>query len=115
MSMRFDDPDQAVSIAAILFFIRAAFDGVEQLGVLFRGGVAILPLLLIVGSVAAGAGLLKGLRWAWPLGVAMAVLSGLFNLLALPLGLLSLVFDVFIVYLLFRPAVRERFGQFTQR
>lgn len=118
MSMRaFDDPDQAVSIAAILFFIRAAFDGAYQLGPLFNGEILLLPLLIIAGYVAAGAGLLKSQRWAWPLAVAMAGLSALISLMSLPAGVIRLLFDALLLYLLFRPAVRERFGfgQISQR
>lgn len=119
MSMRsFDDADQAVSIIAILFFIRAAFDGVPLLGTLFGGGftepLVLLAVAVVAASVAAGVGLLKGQRWAWPLAFAVAVLAALQSLLSLPVGIISLLFDALILYLLFRPAVRERFGQLRQ-
>lgn len=111
----FDDADQAVSIVAIFFFIRAAFEGVPLLfsvTSLALNVILLMLLLLVVGHIAAGVGLLKSLRWAWPLGVGVTVLSVLDSLGLLGrMNLIGLLFDALILYLLFRPAVRERFGQ----
>jgi hypothetical protein len=115
MSMRrsLEDPDQAVSIVAILFFVRAAFEGIPLLGALIGGSLPVFLLLAIAYAVA-GYGLLKSQRWAWPLAVGAAVVGAVQSLLSLPFGILGLLFDALILYLLFRPAVRERFGQLRQ-
>jgi len=115
MMRQFDDPDQAVSIVAILFFVGAAFLLVPVL--LSLGALNwVLVLLLIIGvaQVASGVGLLQTKRWAWPLGVAAGSLMaafGLFRVLFSPInGLFDLLFAGIALYLLFRPSVRERFG-----
>jgi hypothetical protein len=115
MMRQFDDPDQAVSIVAILFFVGAAFLLLPLLGSLGNLSVILLIVLVIgVAQVASGIGLLQTKRWAWPLAVAAAVLAGLLGILrflASPLsGLFDLLFAGIALYLLYRPAVRERFG-----
>jgi uncharacterized membrane protein HdeD (DUF308 family) len=115
MMRQFDDPDQAVSIVAILFFVGAAFLLLPILGSLGNLSVILLIVLIIgVAQVASGVGLLKTKRWAWPLAVGAAVLAGLLGILrflASPLGgLFDLLFAGIALYLLYRPAVRERFG-----
>ena len=118
---QFDDPDQAISVAAILLIIGAALEGLRVLAALFRGvllsggPLAVLAVALAAGQLAAGIALPKGRRWAWPLGLLTAVLSGLlYAVLPLLAGaftaILSLLFYGFAVYLLTRPAVRQRFG-----
>lgn len=117
MRRQFDDPDQAVSIVAILFFLGAAFLLIPILASL--GSLTWFTLLLLaigVSQVASGAGLLQTKRWAWPLGVAAAGLSGALGLLAFLFGsrlngLFEILFAGIALYLLFRPSVRERFGQ----
>jgi hypothetical protein len=124
MMRQFDDPDQAVSIAAIFLFIGAALQAPQLLRVLFTDAsafgeplVLLLLVLPVITAVAGGFGLLKGKRWGWPVALAAAVLSIVQTLLfaggsalgALSL-LLSLLIDGFLIYLLFRPSVRARFG-----
>jgi hypothetical protein len=117
MMRQFDDPDQAVSWAAILLFLNSAFDGVRLLVALFNdarvvatlGGV--LLILILVGKVAGGVGLLRQKRWAWPVAIAATGLSLLLDVLGLPATIFSVLIYALILYLLFRPAVRERFGQ----
>jgi hypothetical protein len=117
MMRQFDDPDQAVSWAAILMFVNAAFDGARLLFVVFDDPRALatigglLLLLTVAGKVAGGVGLLKQQRWGWPVAVGAVGLSLLFALLTLPSSIFAVLIDVLILYLLFRPAVRERFGQ----
>ena len=123
MMRQFDDPDQAVSIVAILLFVDAAFDVPRLLTVLFQNASALLdPIALlfvawVAAKVAAGVGLLKHRRWAWPLAVAtaglgiVALLFALAGRSILPVGLFSILFYGLTLWLLFRPAVRERFGQ----
>jgi hypothetical protein len=115
MMRQFDDADQAVSWAAILLFLDAVFDAPQILRALI-GGVSYswpfwLFVALVAGKVAAGAGLLKTRRWAWLLALAVAAADGLLALLRFPFGFLALLFDAAIIYLVLRPAVRERFGQ----
>lgn len=107
------DPDQSVSIVAILLFIDAAFVGFPLLQsiVLSSGnppGLLLFWLALVAALVAGGVGLLKGERWGWYLGI---VGTGLLTLIHLSqLSLLALLFDALILFLLTRPEVRGRFG-----
>ncbi|HSK37535.1 MAG TPA: hypothetical protein VLA80_12435 [Actinomycetota bacterium] len=103
------DPDQATSIVAIFLFIDAAFVGFPLLSNLVNGsGLLLIPLLLVIGLIAAGVGLLQGRRWAWYLAV---VVVGLSALLALAGGnLLGLLIDLLVLFLLTRPATRAKFG-----
>jgi hypothetical protein len=125
MMRQFDDPDQAVSIAAIFLFIGAALQAPQLLQILFTEAsafaeplVLLLVVLPVVTAVAGGYGLLKGKRWGWPVALVAAVLSIVQTLLLRagggPLGalslLLGLLIDGFLIYLLFRPSVRARFG-----
>ena len=110
------DPEQAVSIAAIILLFGAAILGFRAvLGPLLNGiPPALLPLLLVLASAAGGVGLLRGERWGWPVALAAAALGALINLLALlalSLGaLVGLFFDGLAIWLLTRPQVRSRFG-----
>jgi hypothetical protein len=103
------DPEQSVSIVAILLFLDAAFIGLPVLQVLVAGGALPLFLLLLaVGMVAAGVGLLQGRQWAWWLAMVVIVVSALRDLVG-PY-LLGLLFDALVIFLLTRPATRARFG-----
>jgi uncharacterized membrane protein len=120
MMRQFDDPDQAVSWAAVLIFIGAIWPVAALLQDLFAGTASFTNLFYllffasVVGQIVGAAFLLKQRRWAWPLTVAAVGVGALFDLLRLPLqpfnGLFSLLFAGLVLYLLFRPAVRERFG-----
>jgi hypothetical protein len=103
------DPDQATSIVAIFLFIDAAFVGFPLLSNLVDGsGLLVIPLLLVIGLIAAGVGLLQGRRWAWYLAVAVVGLSALLALASF--NLLGLLIDVLVLFLLTRPATRAKFG-----
>ena len=103
------DPDQSVSIVAIFLFIDAAFLGFPLLSNMINGTVfPLVPLLLVVGLIAAGVGLLQGRQWGWYLAL---VVVGVSALLALVGGnLLGLLIDALIIFLLTRPATRAKFG-----
>jgi hypothetical protein len=103
------DPEQSVSIVAIFLFIDAAFVGFPLLSSIVNGGVfPIVPLLLVVGLIAAGVGLLQGRQWAWYLAVVVVGLSVLLDLLGG--NLLGLLIDALIIFLLTRPSTRAKFG-----
>ena len=103
------DPDQAVSIVAIFLFIDAAFVGFPLLSSMVNGnGLLLIPLVLVVGLIAAGVGLLQGRQWGWYLAL---VVVGVSALLALVDGrLLGLLIDALIIFLLTRPSTRAKFG-----
>jgi hypothetical protein len=107
------DPEQSVSIVAILLFVDAAFVGFPLLQdlVLSAGGTGGLNLFwfgLVAALIAGGVGLLKGERWGWYSAIAGIGLLTLIHLAALQL--LGLLFDALILFLLTRPEVRGRFG-----
>ncbi len=114
MAYRQIDPEQSVSIVAILLFLNAAFLGVPLARFLLREPfvpLVLLPLAIVAVSVAAGVGLLKVRRWAWPLAMGAVIADILWSLLAGGVGgLFRVLFDALMVFLLTRPGVRERFG-----
>jgi hypothetical protein len=103
------DPEQSVSIVAIFLFLDAAFIGFPLLSGMIAGGApALVPLLLVVGLIAAGVGLLQGRQWAWWLAIVVVGFSALIDLAS---GrLLSLLIDALVIFLLTRPSTRARFG-----
>jgi hypothetical protein len=120
MMRQFDDPDQAVSWAAVLIFFGALFPVINLLTLLFRDPLSLTRIgnLIFFGAIVAqvvgAAFLLKQRRWAWPVTVAGVAVGTVYDLLLLPsqgiFGLIGLAIEAFVLYLLFRPAVRERFG-----
>ena len=103
------DPEQSVSIVAIFLFLDAAFIGFPVLQDIIGGGVLpLVPLLLVVGLIAAAVGMLQGRPWAWWLAMVVIGISALFNLLAF--NLIGLLIDALVIFLLTRPSTRARFG-----
>jgi hypothetical protein len=106
------DPEQSVSIVAILLFIDAAFVGFPVLQALVTGSAGGGPLLfflvLVAALIAGGVGLLRGERWGWYAALGATAVLALLHLSAL--SLLALLFDGLILFLLTRPEVRGRFG-----
>jgi hypothetical protein len=108
--MAFDiEPEQSVSIVAIFLFLDAAFIGFPVLQDLVAGGaLPLLPLLLVIGLVAAGVGLLQGRQWAWWLAMVVVGFSALIDLAQF--NLIGLLIDALVLFLLTRPSTRARFG-----
>jgi ribose/xylose/arabinose/galactoside ABC-type transport system permease subunit len=108
------DPEQAVSIVAILEFITAAFIGFPLLGTLVSGDVGLLTLLyaaLVAALIVGGVGLLRGERWGWFVSMGAICFNALLDLATLSLSsLLGLLIDGLVIYLLTRPSLRARFG-----
>ena len=103
------DPQQSVSIVAILLFLNAAFIGLPELPGLVAGAAPSLFLLLLAaGMVAAGVGLLQGRQWAWWLAMVVIGFSALRDLTLF--NLIGLLFDALVIFLLTRPSTRARFG-----
>jgi len=107
------DPDQSVSIAAILLFIDAALLGFPLLQELFSSlgdpsAFLLFWVALVAALVAGGVGLLKGLRWGWYVALAAISVRTLLDLASV--SLLSLLFDGLVIFLLTRPGVRAKFG-----
>jgi hypothetical protein len=108
--MAFDiEPEQSVSIVAIFLFLDAAFIGFPVLQDLVGGGAPpLLPLLLVIGLVAAGVGLLQGRQWAWWLAMVVVGFSALIDLAQF--NLIGLLIDALVLFLLTRPSTRAKFG-----
>src|SRR5918996_4416702 len=103
------DPEQSVSIVAIFLFIDAAFVGFPLLSSIINGGVfPIVPLVLVVGLIAAAVGLLQGRQWGWYLAVVVVGLSILIDLVSG--NLIGLLIDALIIFLLTRASTRAKFG-----
>jgi hypothetical protein len=64
-----------------------------------------VPSLVAAGLVAAGVGLLRWQRWAWPLALCVLLFDA-----TLVREILRLLIDVGLLLLLVRPQVRYRFG-----
>jgi hypothetical protein len=103
------DPEQSVSIVAIFLFLDAAFIGFPLLSGMIAGGAPpLLPLLLVIGLVAAGVGLLRGRQWAWWLAIVVVGFSALIDLAQF--NLIGLLIDALVLFLLTRPSTRAKFG-----
>ena len=103
------DPEQSVSIVAILLFLIAAFTGFPLLESMVRGGaLSLLGVALVAALIAGGVGLLKGQRWGWYVAMGAIGFRALLDLVAL--GLFGLLFDGLVIFLLTRSSLRARFG-----
>jgi len=107
------------ALVAIVFMI-AGFGALAVgglMGVVGLGGFASLlsygvgGVLIVIGvlSLIVAWGLWSGLRWAWYVSLALAVLSILIGILLLPGSLLWLTIEAVIVYYLTRPHVKAFF------
>jgi hypothetical protein len=100
--------DRLVRIVVVVFFLKAVGVLLLLASATFRstssGGVPV-AVLLFVSLVGAAVGLLKGQRWAWPLGLAVLVVDAV-----LVPGVLRWLIDFGLALVLTRPQVRARFG-----
>lgn len=103
------DPEQSVSIVAIVLFIDAAFTALPLLNSLVRGGTfPLLAVALVAALIAGGVGLLKKQRWGWYVSMAAICFRALLDLVSF--SLFGLLFDALVIFLLTRPSLRARFG-----
>jgi hypothetical protein len=96
---------QTLYIAVILLYINAAFQ------LIFGGLFSPLALLLVVGQVGAGYGIANEKKWGYGLGLAMAFLPFVLQLIVFhnpfAAGLITLMFEIALVCLLLHPQSRE--------
>jgi len=109
-SRRFLNPaqPQTLVIAVYLLYLNAVF----LLFDLLRLGIfPLLYLALVVGGAAAGYGIANERKWAYGLGIAMAVLPFALRFYysgnPLSSNLLSLMFEIALVALLLHPQSRD--------
>ena len=100
--------DRLVRLVAIVLFVKVAGLLVLAGSAVARpvpGRVVVVTVVLAAAMAAAAIGLLRSLRWAWPLAfltlIADTVIIG---------GILRLLIDVGLALVLFQPRVRKRFG-----
>ena len=98
---------QTLYMAVILLYINAAFSALA----LLSGSSFLLGLLIVAGGVGAGYGIANQKKWGYALGVAMAVLPFVLQLVFLgnpfAVGLISLMFEIALLALLLHPQSRE--------
>jgi Kef-type K+ transport system membrane component KefB len=96
---------QTLYIAVILMYINAA------LTLLFGGLFSRYGLLLVVGYVAAGYGIANEKKWGYGLGLAMAFLPFLLQIILFhnpfAADFITLLFEIALVALLLHPQSRE--------
>lgn len=106
-------------VGLLLLAVRAPGAEAEAatfLGAWWPPGVPVAPVLLGSGLALAvlGAGLLRGLRWAWVGAVAVAGLAALSGLLGMAMGdagaLLGLLVWAGVAFYLLQPEVRAHLG-----
>jgi hypothetical protein len=92
---------QTLFMAVILLYVNAAF--------LLLSGLVLLPVA--VGGVAAGYGIANEKKWGYGLGIAMAVLPFVLQLVFLgnpfATNLINLMFEIALLALLLHPQSRE--------
>jgi hypothetical protein len=96
---------QTLYIAVILLYINAVFQ------LIFGGLFSLLGLVLVAGQVGAGYGIANEKKWGYGLGLVMAFLPFLLQLIVFhnpfAAGLITLMFEIALVCLLLHPQSRE--------
>jgi hypothetical protein len=109
-SRRFLNPaqPQTLVIAVYLLYLNAAF---LLFALLVDGSFPPLLVAIVVGGAVAAYGISNEFKWAYALGIAMAVLPFLLRFIidANPLGgdLIRLMFEIALVALLLHPQSRD--------
>lgn len=81
---------------------------------LFAGAivfVGLFALLFGLGMVVVGWGLYNGKPWAWTGMVVLILVNALFNVLSLPVGLVGLLINAFLLWYFLQPGVKRYFGR----
>jgi hypothetical protein len=95
---------QTLQIAVILLYINGVFE-------LLFGGFSLLAVAVAVGQVGAGYGIANEKKWGYVLGVAMAFLPFILQLVVFhnpfATNLISLIFEIALVCLLLHRQSRE--------
>jgi hypothetical protein len=96
---------QTLYMAVILLYINAVFAALSP------GIFNLVGLIVVAGGVGAGWGIANQKKWGYALGVAMAVLPFVLQLVFLhslfAAGLISLMFEIALLALLLHPQSRE--------
>jgi nicotinamide riboside transporter PnuC len=96
---------QTLYMAVILLYINAAF------AVLFGGLLSPIGIIVAGGGVAAGFGIANEKKWGYALGVTMAVLPFVIQLVfahnPFAADLITLMFEIALLALLLHPQSRE--------
>jgi hypothetical protein len=108
---RFMNPaqPQTLVIAVYLLYFDAAF---LLFAMLVAGTFPPIFLILVIGGIVAGYGIANEFKWAYILGIVMAILPFIFrfidsgNPLAAP-SLINLMFEIALVALLLHPQSRD--------
>lgn len=76
--------------------------------------LGLFAVLFGVAMVVVGWGLYQGRGWAWTGMVALVLVNAAFNVLTLPMGLVGLLVNGFLLWYFFQPGVRRYFGKEAQ-
>ena len=82
-------------------------------GLLVVFGAIIGGILIIIGltSLVIAYGIFKGKSWARMLCLIFAVISSVFGIITFPVGIVTILFNVLIIYYLTRRNIKEYFGK----
>jgi hypothetical protein len=97
---------QTLYIAVILLYFNAVF------GLISGAFLNLLGLAVIAGEVGAGYGIANEKKWGYGLGIAMAFLPFVVRLIYFSspfggVGLITLMFEIALIFLLLHPQSRE--------
>ncbi len=102
-----DKPDRPlfVTIVAALYIILGVVTIIG--GVILLNVVGAIPGIIVL---VIGVGLWKGWKIFWYLGVIFAIIDLIISIFAFPVGIISLIISIIILWYLFRPNVKAFFG-----
>lgn len=102
-----DKPDRPlfVAIVAALYILLGVVTIIG--GVILLNVVGAIPGIIVL---VIGVGLWKGWKIFWYLGVIFAIIDLIISIFAFPVGIISLIISIIILWYLFRPNVKAFFG-----